>query len=59
MQNAALASVEPDSAMEGAANCKALGQILDRIGDKWTVMVGGLETVGFWQEPLESGPPVP
>jgi len=25
------------------ANCKALGQILDRIGDKWTVMVvGGL-----------------
>jgi DNA-binding HxlR family transcriptional regulator len=25
------------------ANCKALGQVLDRIGDKWTVMVvGGL-----------------
>jgi len=45
--------------MEGAANCKALGQILDRIGDKWTVMVGGLETVGFWQEPLETGSPVP
>ena len=25
------------------ASCKALGQVLDRIGDKWTVMVvGGL-----------------
>jgi DNA-binding HxlR family transcriptional regulator len=41
MQNVALAFVEPDPAMEGAANCKALGQILDRIGDKWTVMVVG------------------
>lgn len=28
-------------ATEGAANCKAVGQILDRIGDKWTVMVVG------------------
>jgi DNA-binding HxlR family transcriptional regulator len=28
--------------MEDAhANCKALGQLLDRIGDKWTVMVVG------------------
>lgn len=33
--------VEIDYAAEGAANCKALGQILDRIGDKWTIMVVG------------------
>lgn len=27
------------------ASCRALGQVLDRIGDKWTVMVvGGLST---------------
>jgi DNA-binding HxlR family transcriptional regulator len=26
---------------DGAANCKALGRILDRIGDKWTIMVVG------------------
>lgn len=26
---------------DGSANCKALTQILDRIGDKWTIMVVG------------------
>lgn len=34
-------SVLEPSAAEGAANCKALGQILDRIADKWTIMVVG------------------
>jgi DNA-binding HxlR family transcriptional regulator len=30
-------------AADDHANCKVLGQVLDRIGDKWTVMVvGGL-----------------
>jgi DNA-binding HxlR family transcriptional regulator len=33
--------VEVDYAVEGAANCKALGQILERIGDKWTIMIVG------------------
>ena len=28
------------------ANCKALGQVLDRIGDKWTVMVVGALSKG-------------
>jgi DNA-binding HxlR family transcriptional regulator len=28
-------------AAEGEANCKALGQILERIGDKWTIMIVG------------------
>lgn len=37
---AELSVVEPYAA-EGAANCKALGQILDRIADKWTIMVVG------------------
>jgi DNA-binding HxlR family transcriptional regulator len=26
---------------DGAANCKALGRILDRVADKWTIMVVG------------------
>ncbi|MDB5536829.1 MAG: HxlR family transcriptional regulator [Devosia sp.] len=30
-----------DEALEGAANCKAIGQIIERIGDKWTVLVVG------------------
>lgn len=38
--------VEIDYAAEGAANCKALGQILDRIGDKWTIMVVGVLSHG-------------
>lgn len=38
--------VAPDYEAEGAANCKALGQILDRVGDKWTVMVVGVLSRG-------------
>lgn len=39
--------VEVDYAAEGEANCKALGQIFERIGDKWTIMiVGALSTNG-------------
>jgi DNA-binding HxlR family transcriptional regulator len=34
-------TVDPDH-----ANCKALGQVLDRIGDKWTVMVVGALSKG-------------
>ncbi|MAN78497.1 MAG: transcriptional regulator [Rhizobiales bacterium] len=33
--------VEVDYASEGEANCKALGQIFERIGDKWTIMIVG------------------
>ena len=33
--------VEVGYAAEGEANCKALGQILERIGDKWTIMIVG------------------
>jgi DNA-binding HxlR family transcriptional regulator len=36
-----LTLVELDYAAEGEANCKALGQILERIGDKWTIMIVG------------------
>src|SRR5690348_14155896 len=42
MTKSNLKLVDIDYAAEGAANCKALGQILDRIGDKWTVMVVGV-----------------
>ncbi|WP_454883375.1 winged helix-turn-helix transcriptional regulator [Sphingomonas oryzagri] len=36
-----------DEAAEGEANCRALGQILERVGDKWTIMiVGALATRG-------------
>jgi DNA-binding HxlR family transcriptional regulator len=38
--------IEIDYAGEGAANCKALGQIFDRIGDKWTIMVIGVLSRG-------------
>jgi DNA-binding HxlR family transcriptional regulator len=38
--------VEIDYAHEGAENCKALGQIFDRIGDKWTIMVVGVLSHG-------------
>ena len=41
-----LALIEIDYAAEGAANCKALGQILGRIGDKWTIMVVGVLSRG-------------
>jgi DNA-binding HxlR family transcriptional regulator len=33
--------VEVDYAAEGEANCRALGQIFERIGDKWTIMIVG------------------
>lgn len=39
--------VTADNAAEGKANCKALGQILERVGDKWTILiVGALATQG-------------
>ena len=38
--------VEFEDAAEGAANCKALGRILDRIADKWTIMVVGVLSHG-------------
>lgn len=38
--------IEIDYASDGAASCKALGQILDRIGDKWTIMVVGVLSRG-------------
>ncbi len=41
MTKAQLRLVELDYAAEGAANCKALGQIFERIGDKWTIMIVG------------------
>ncbi len=38
--------LEADHAAEGEANCKALGQILERIGDKWTIMIVGVLSQG-------------
>lgn len=35
-----------DYAADGAENCKALGQILGRVGDKWTIMVIGVLSRG-------------
>ncbi|MBK1795480.1 helix-turn-helix transcriptional regulator [Devosia sp. WQ 349] len=47
MAQAKLQLIEVDYAAEGEANCKALGQIFERIGDKWTIMiVGALSTHG-------------
>lgn len=47
MAKPSLKLVVADHAAEGEANCKALGQILERIGDKWTIMiVGALATQG-------------
>lgn len=37
-------TLEPDE--ETQSECKALAQVLDRIGDKWTVMVVGVLSVG-------------
>lgn len=34
--------IEPD----GHARCRALGRILDRVGDKWTIMVIGVLSAG-------------
>ncbi|ANV27575.1 HxlR family transcriptional regulator [Rhizobium sp. S41] len=41
MVKSKLKLVEVDYASEGEANCKALGQIFERIGDKWTIMIVG------------------
>lgn len=42
MSQANLNLVDVDYASEGEANCRALGQILERIGDKWTIMIVGV-----------------
>ncbi|KVK53999.1 HxlR family transcriptional regulator [Agrobacterium deltaense] len=39
-------SIDADYASEGEANCKALGQIFERIGDKWTIMIVGVLSNG-------------
>ena len=36
--------ITPDA--ETQAECRALGQVLDRVGDKWTVMVVGALSQG-------------
>jgi DNA-binding HxlR family transcriptional regulator len=46
MAKAKLKLVADDMAHEGEANCKALAQILDRVGDKWTIMVVGVLSHG-------------
>lgn len=46
MNQIAFKTAELDDAEHEAANCRALGQILDRIGDKWTVMVVGVLSKG-------------
>jgi DNA-binding HxlR family transcriptional regulator len=46
MAKPTLKTVEIDDAAEGEANCKALARILDRVGDKWTIMVVGVLSHG-------------
>ncbi|KAB2676385.1 winged helix-turn-helix transcriptional regulator [Brucella tritici] len=46
MPKADLKLIDPDHAAEGEANCKALGQIFERIGDKWTIMIVGVLSQG-------------
>lgn len=46
MSKPKLSLVQTDAPDEGEANCKALGQILDRIADKWTIMVVGVLSHG-------------
>ena len=41
-----LAKNESPDGHHDAESCKALGNILDRIGDKWTVMVVGILSAG-------------
>ena len=41
MAGPTLQLVDIDYATEGEANCRALGQIFERIGDKWTIMIVG------------------
>lgn len=38
--------IEPIPAPDEHARCKALGAVLDRIGDKWTIMVVGALSKG-------------
>src|SRR5215218_3644032 len=46
MVESQLRGVGFDNAAEGAANCKAQRRILDRIADKWTIMVVGVLSHG-------------
>ncbi len=46
MAQAEVKIVEVDCAPDDTAHCRALGQILDRIGDKWTIMVVGVLSQG-------------
>lgn len=41
-----MANLADETQIDAAANCKALGRILDRIGDKWTVLVVEVLTHG-------------
>jgi DNA-binding HxlR family transcriptional regulator len=41
MAKSDLKLIELNYAAEGEVNCKALGEIFQRIGDKWTIMVVG------------------
>lgn len=41
-----LANNDSEASRHDAESCKALGNILDRIGDKWTVMVVGILSHG-------------
>ncbi len=46
MNTAAATQAGDLPASEDHNNCRALGQILDRIGDKWTIMVVGVLSRG-------------
>ncbi|WP_082528528.1 helix-turn-helix domain-containing protein [Devosia sp. Root105] len=39
-------AAKPLETVDGAAHCKATGQVLDLIGDKWTIMVVGVLSRG-------------
>jgi DNA-binding HxlR family transcriptional regulator len=46
MTAAAALKIEETSDDDGHQECRALGQILDRVGDKWTIMVVGILSKG-------------
>ena len=47
MTSVEVAIVEPDTRKQAAvADCRGLAQIIDRVGDKWTVMVVGHLSAG-------------
>lgn len=46
MTAAAALKIEEASNHDGHQECRALGQILDRVGDKWTIMVVGILSKG-------------